>query len=61
MRIALTAGESMDLVLLHEDGTRTDVRIENDSGAPARPVITATNLRRRAPLVVLVNGERKLP
>lgn len=60
MRVALTAGESMDLVLLHDDGTRTDVRIENDPDQ-SRPVITAINQRRRAPLVVLVNGERKLP
>ena len=60
MRIALTAGESMDLVLLHEDGTRTDLLIENDP-RHCQAAITATNAHRRAPLVVLVNGERKLP
>ncbi|MCV7208388.1 hypothetical protein [Mycolicibacterium canariasense] len=60
MRLAITDGEVAELVVLQDDGTRTEVRIEVDT-EQGRPVLTVQSTRKTCPVTVIVNGERKLP
>ena len=60
MRVAITDGETAELVVLQDDGARTEIRIEVDA-MTGRPCITVQSTRKAFPVMVLVNGERKLP